>query len=327
MVSESFDIVIQNVNDPPIITSTPPINATAGIAYVYQITAVDGDHDALTFRLPPKPENMTISEGGRITWIPPRSGTYDVSVAVGDGRATAYQNFSIHVTVNNPPRFTTKPVANATVGVPYTYNASAIDDDNDTLNFSIVNRPEGMTIDPATGRIAWTPTTLQIGNQTIIVNVTDGKGGYAEQSFVIRVEGPVIPPARPKCAITSPADGTTIRAKITLQGTATKGEVNIMSVHVRADGGTWLVAINTDNWTYKVDTTKLKNGPHKFDARAFDGANYSDLASVTLVVDNPHPYVSGGNKLWWILPVAVLLVLAAAGLLFWRSQRRMKPGP
>jgi hypothetical protein len=240
---------------------------------------------------------------------------------MGDGHATVYQNFSIHVTGNNIPMFTSMPVASATVGVPYIYNVSAIDEDKDTLTFSLVAKPEGMNIDPITGRISWTPTESQIGNQTVIVKVADGLGGEINQTFIINV----ISPARPKCVISSPSNGTKVSGRIMIHGTATKAEAGIVSVQCRVDGGTWLVAINTTSWTYQIDTTGLMNGAHTFEARVFDGDSYSDPASVILVVDNPKPYISGGNDSWWILPSVILVIAAVVGVLFWRAGRRKTP--
>src|SRR5207247_643976 len=46
--------------------------------------------------------------------------------------------------------------------------------------------PLGMTIG-ATGTIAWTPSTAQVGAQPVTVGVSDGKGGAVGQSFTITV--------------------------------------------------------------------------------------------------------------------------------------------
>ena len=44
-----------------------------------------------------------------------------------------------------------------------------------------------MSIDRTTGRIAWTPTVLQIGAHDVTVRVLDGRGGEATQSFSLSV--------------------------------------------------------------------------------------------------------------------------------------------
>jgi len=45
----------------------------------------------------------------------------------------------------------------AIAGQPYSGTVTAIDDDNDTLTFSLTEYPSGMTIKPDTGEITWTP--------------------------------------------------------------------------------------------------------------------------------------------------------------------------
>ena len=61
--------------------------------------------------------------------------------------------------------------------------ATALDADLPTnrLMFSLITAPEGMTVDPVTGRLEWTPTELQGPSvQTVTVKVTDD--GYPSQS-------------------------------------------------------------------------------------------------------------------------------------------------
>ena len=51
-VAQSFQIVVANVNDPPVFTSTAPTAATQGVAYTYTATATDPDGNTLTFAAP-----------------------------------------------------------------------------------------------------------------------------------------------------------------------------------------------------------------------------------------------------------------------------------
>ncbi|HID30328.1 MAG TPA: hypothetical protein EYP19_10030, partial [Desulfobacterales bacterium] len=69
----------------------------------------------------------------------------------------------------------------------YSYQVRATDPDNDILTYSLQQAPEGMTIDPDTGLIEWTPTGSQSGWYNAIVNVNDGRCGEATQSFSVYV--------------------------------------------------------------------------------------------------------------------------------------------
>ncbi|HCL90511.1 MAG TPA: hypothetical protein DHW70_04240 [Candidatus Atribacteria bacterium] len=52
---------------------------------------------------------------------------------------------------NLSPTITSTPITLATVDVLYTYDVNATDPEGDTLTYSLIAPPEGMTIDPDTG--------------------------------------------------------------------------------------------------------------------------------------------------------------------------------
>ncbi|MBU4473523.1 MAG: putative Ig domain-containing protein [Candidatus Omnitrophica bacterium] len=93
---------------------------------------------------------------------------------------------------NQAPTITSTQITTATVDELYTYDVDATDLDGDTLTYSLTTNPSGMTIDSTSGLINWTPTSAQIGDHNVTVEVSDGKKS-ATQSFVIEVieaEGP-----------------------------------------------------------------------------------------------------------------------------------------
>ncbi len=88
---------------------------------------------------------------------------------------------------NTPPQITSAPVTAATQGVLYHYDVEASDAEGDALTYSLTQAPAGMTIDPASGLISWTPSATQVGNSAVTVRVTDAHGLQANQSFTISV--------------------------------------------------------------------------------------------------------------------------------------------
>ncbi|UCG68634.1 MAG: tandem-95 repeat protein, partial [Thermoplasmata archaeon] len=192
--TQSFFISISNVNDPPIIISGAVITATQDALYTYDVDADDIDFgDTLTYSLTVFPEGMIInSSTGEISWSPANTQVGDNSVLVevfdGSGEKDS-QSFMITVAnMNDPPTFTSQPETSATEEMEYFYEVEALDIDGDTLNFSLLNYPEGMVIDSDAGTITWTPTNAQVGTHPIIVKVIDGNEGDAKQSFSIIVE-------------------------------------------------------------------------------------------------------------------------------------------
>jgi cytochrome c peroxidase len=89
---------------------------------------------------------------------------------------------------NNPPSITSAPITKANIGQLYTYAVIATDPNLDSLTYSLVTAPAGMTIGATTGVVNWIPGLL--GPTTVSLRVTDPTGLSASQSFVLTVNGP-----------------------------------------------------------------------------------------------------------------------------------------
>jgi len=88
---------------------------------------------------------------------------------------------------NSSPVIESDPVTTAKEGVAYTYDVEATDPNKDTLTYSLTVSPTGMTINSNTGAITWTPTEGQIGENEVVVEVSD-ESRSATQSFTITVD-------------------------------------------------------------------------------------------------------------------------------------------
>ncbi len=203
---QTFTIDVSCANQPPAITSRPPTLAYVSNPYLYAVRAVDPESGPLTFTLDSAPAGMAFVPGtSLIRWTPtpPQAGPQAVVIRVTDQAGnSATQAFALEVSTdqpNRPPVITSRPTLLATLGREYRYAVIARDTDGDPLSFALTNPPAGMTID-AQGRITWTPTAA--GNPTITVEVTDGRGGIAVQSFVLTVRANQAPELSPV------ADGT-----------------------------------------------------------------------------------------------------------------------
>jgi hypothetical protein len=122
---------------------------------------------------------------------------------------------------------------------------------------------------------------------------------------------PVIPP---KCSITHPANGSKLKGAIQIEGTAVNGSFPLSIVKIRIDNGSWFIAVGLENWTYRLDTSKLAKGSHFIEAKAFAANLSSETASVNFTVDNPSTSVStGGNQ--WCLPAIIIIIVTGVALL------------
>lgn len=91
-------------------------------------------------------------------------------------------------TLNNAPTISGSPPANILEGQPYEFTPTASDADGDTLEFTIARKPRWASFDKATGRLAGTPGSEDIGNFTNIgISVSDGTAATALGNFDIAV--------------------------------------------------------------------------------------------------------------------------------------------
>ncbi|MCK5706267.1 MAG: tandem-95 repeat protein [Candidatus Aureabacteria bacterium] len=90
-------------------------------------------------------------------------------------------------TGNSAPQISSTPVTSAVVDQAYSYDVNASDQDGDTLIYSLISYPTGMTINAATGVISWTPSSSQVSSHSVTVAVSDGNGGTDTQTFTVTV--------------------------------------------------------------------------------------------------------------------------------------------
>lgn len=102
---QKFALLVENVNDNPIITSTPLSNTVAqGTEFLYQPAVYDADaNDSFSFVLDYAPQGMVVdTTTGKITWTPSSkiSGKFDVRLRVMDqAGTTGIQDLEIYVVI------------------------------------------------------------------------------------------------------------------------------------------------------------------------------------------------------------------------------------
>ena len=207
----SVTVLTQGSNSAPTIISNPSQVATVGREYQYNAKADDPDGDPLVWGLDTAPAGMSINTSlGTVRWTPTSSqiGPRAVIVRVIDGQGGfSTQTYTINVrSVNVPPGITSTPPTNAYVDETYSYAVRATDPEDAPLTFSLTTAPAGMTIDPASGFVEWTPNATQVDSHAVVIRVEDGQGGFAVQNYTVEVndtasnEYPVITSTAPSYA-------------------------------------------------------------------------------------------------------------------------------
>ncbi len=213
--TQSFTLTVNEANVAPTITSTPPLTVNEDTLYSYDVEAFDPNtNETLTFSLDVAPTGMTINATtGRIEWTPDNDdvGDHAVTVRVEDA-ILAYdtQDFNVAVAnVNDPPTITSTPVTSATEDELYAYDVDATDPDaGDTLTYSLDVSPAGMSINPTSGLIQWTPTSGQVNAHNVTVRVTDGTANDT-QVFTVTVDAVATGPALDKGLVLARSDAWT----------------------------------------------------------------------------------------------------------------------
>jgi len=199
--SEVITITVANTNRAPVWTGSIPsqtITEDSSLFVVGDVNSLvnDPDGDTLTFSIgvedTSKVDCIIDSDGTDLKIQPAAdfSGTASCAVRARDnGGLYTDKSFSITVT-NTPdaPTITSTAKTTANINEAYSYDVQANDPDGDTLVYSLVTNPDGMTIASNSGLISWTPNAT--GDYNVKVQVTDG-GIPAEQSFVITVDYPL----------------------------------------------------------------------------------------------------------------------------------------
>ena len=191
---QSWQIVVETPNIPPVIVSAPSLQAVADLPYQYQIQAQDPEGQAITYGLAKAPEGMTVdADTGLVSWTASidQIGSHEVIVSATDERGeTTLQPYDLEVVATAPndvPVITSTPRTRVRLGNTYGYLVQASDSNGDPLTFSLISAPDGMTIDALQGVVFWTPTADQFGEHAVQIQVSDGRGGIAEQSFTLAV--------------------------------------------------------------------------------------------------------------------------------------------
>jgi hypothetical protein len=233
---------------PPIIQGSPATTAVAGTQYSFSPQAADPDGDALTFSATGVPAWATFSSSsGALTGMPREADvgmTGMITIEVSDSRSSvqlpAFRIQIASATGNpppggggNPPTITGTPATTASVGQAYSFLPVADDPDDDTLTFSIDNRPGWATFNASTGLLSGTPASGNVGTTTgIVIRVSDGTTSVALPAFNLQVVA-TAPANRPPTITGTPATSVTAGSSYSFRPVASDPDGNTLQFSVQ----------------------------------------------------------------------------------------------
>ncbi|MBU1310169.1 MAG: tandem-95 repeat protein, partial [Gammaproteobacteria bacterium] len=190
----SNSVTPEQANRTPTIGGTASTSVLQGTAYSFVPTANDADNDPLTFSISNKPVWAAFDTAtGALTGTPTAEHvgtTAGIVISVSDGSLTAaLPAFSLSVTaVNAAPTISGTPATSVNQSEAYSFTPTATDADNDTLTFSISNKPVWASFDNATGALTGTPLKEHVGSSNdIVISVSDGELSAALPAFNLQV--------------------------------------------------------------------------------------------------------------------------------------------
>ena len=183
-VSKSASTTVRN--SPPALTLTlSPEQPETTDDIVLNYDATDADDDELTTRQEWRINNEVISDETGKTLPADRHKKHDViSVAVttGDGEAETQAEANVTIEDGKPRIAVADLPETVTYGHRVEFDATVSDPDGDDVSgvrFAVDYGPVGMTVDPVTGRVAWTVEKLPMFDREMEVGWQVGSSGHS----------------------------------------------------------------------------------------------------------------------------------------------------
>ncbi len=279
--TNSFNVTVSEGNTAPVLTVTTNLTIAelTTLAVTNTATDVDTPPNALTFSLNAAPEGMTIDPtSGVIQWTPTETQGPSTNVVVvrvtddGSPLLSDTESFAVVVTeANSAPVLTVPPDQTLLSSVSLLVTNSATDDDvpANTLRFTLVSAPGGMTIVSNTGVIAWSPSASQRpSTNSVTVRVTDnGSAALADTESFTVIALPSPDTTRPSITIISPINNSrTNHPAVTVRGMA-RDNRQVARVLYSFNGAPFTEATGTTNWSVALT---LNAGTNTFIVKAVD---------------------------------------------------------
>ncbi len=246
-------VVPASLNVAPVISGSPATTATANVAYAFTPTASDADTGTtLTFSASNVPAWASFSSStGTLSGTPAETdvgSSGSIVISVSDGEASAsLPAFSITVqTGNKAPVIGGTPATSVKAGTAYSFTPSASDADaNDTLSFSINNKPGWASFSTSNGSLSGTPAQTDAGTTSgIVISVSDGKVSTSLPAFNLQVIANTAPVATPGSSTLNEDEP----ASIDLGGTDADGDPLTVQIQTQPKHGS--LQQSGEEWLY-----------------------------------------------------------------------------
>ncbi|MCE2862589.1 MAG: putative Ig domain-containing protein [Opitutaceae bacterium] len=220
---ESLALSISPAPTATVVSSPPTATGEVGLQTSYQISATPAPISSYSVsgNLPP---GFTLnSSTGLIKGSPSQSGTFSVAVtATGEGGTSLPQSVTFTIKPSAlAPLITSPGTATGNVGSPFSYQIDATN--GPLVTRDAVNLPPGLVVNPFTGQITGTPTT--VGTTVASLVATNGVGAGPTRDLTIVIGPSLSAPVISGAISVSGQVGVSFSYGITASGTPTSYEL------------------------------------------------------------------------------------------------------
>ncbi len=189
--------------------------------------------------------------------------------------------------INQPPTIDSQPTFFADLTSTYTYQVTANDPEGGALTYSLLDAPEGMTIDTNTGSLSWNPNSSQIGVAQVSVAAFDSSGLGAVQTYSLQVQSANNAPSITSTPVESAVPETTYRYDV--RANDPDGEPITYSL-TQAPDGMEIDDLGRISWTPNANAL----GNYDIEVAVTDsrGATTTQSYQLTVAADTTAPLVN-----------------------------------
>ena len=194
-ISEEFLEFVDDSNDAPILDLISNQTVSQGGLLTFNLTGSDVDDDGIesvTLTYSSNFSNLTIlkinNTLAEVNWTPGNEyvGENYVNFTLSDGSLSDSQEVLLNVTnVNDAPVLDVIPNMTAYENVSFSQDINATDADLQALIYD--ENTSLFVINSSDGTFSFTPVNNDVGNHTILFNVSDGSGGVDSQEVLLEI--------------------------------------------------------------------------------------------------------------------------------------------
>jgi hypothetical protein len=246
-------------------------------------------------------------------------------IAFDRDRGGESQTSSFHLD-NKAPSFDPDPEVGDVADSEATISWSSDEPASYSLYYGTGNFDSEITENtPGTSRSINLEDLVPGAEYSFYVELYDGEGNGPTRSSTISFTT-LLSNNPPEALFVSPSQNEEVSGEITISGT-TSDDNRVEVLEIRVDSGDWESIYVSEFWTYDLETRDLENGELTLFVRAFDGELYSDVDSITILVNNEEDEVPGNNDpdpketeeneiyILLLIPIIVIIVVIAIAMI------------